>query len=76
MLQGIFPVIPTLSTHDGGLDLAAQQRVVRLALAAAADGVVFPGVAPEYNFRSAEERDELIKLVVDEVGGRVTAIPG
>lgn len=56
MLQGIFPVIPTLFTDDNALDLEAQRQVVQFALKAGSHGVVFPGVASEYDFLTPEER--------------------
>lgn len=76
MLQGIFPVIPTLFTDDNRIDHEAQRAVVKFALDAGAHGVVFPGVASEYNFLSAEERGELIALIADEVGERVPIVGG
>ena len=76
MLRGIFPVIPTLFTDDNRIDHEAQRAVVRFALNAGSHGVVFPGVASEYNFLSSEERGELIALVADEVGGRVPVVGG
>ena len=76
MLKGIFPVIPTLFRDDDKVDPGAVQSVVRFALDAGAHGVVFPGVASEYNFLSVEERGELMSVVFDEVGGRVPIIGG
>jgi 4-hydroxy-tetrahydrodipicolinate synthase len=76
MLQGIFPVVPTLFTNDNRLDLEAQRAVVRFALEAGAHGIVFPGVASEYNFLTPDERGELIALVAKEVGGRVPIVGG
>ena len=76
MLKGIFPVIPTLFTDDDTVDPGALRSVVRFALDAGAHGVVFPGVASEYNFLSVEERSELMSVVFDEVGGRVPIIGG
>jgi len=76
MLKGIFPVIPTLFTDDNALDLEAQRQVIRFALNAGAHGLVFPGVASEYNFLTPAERGELIALVADEVGDRVPIVGG
>ncbi|MGI9442422.1 MAG: dihydrodipicolinate synthase family protein [Rubripirellula sp.] len=76
MLKGIFPVIPTLFKDDDKVDPCAVRSVVRFALDAGAHGVVFPGVASEYNFLSVEERGELMSVVFDEVGGRVPIIGG
>ncbi|MDF1858685.1 MAG: dihydrodipicolinate synthase family protein [Verrucomicrobiales bacterium] len=76
MLQGIFPVIPTLFTDQDDPDFDAQRAVVRFALEAGAHGVVFPGVASEYNFLTPDERGALIALVAKEVDGRVPIVGG
>lgn len=76
MLQGIFPVLPTLFTVRNELDLAAQRRVLRFALDAGAHGLVFPGVASEYNHLSLPEREQLLALVAAEVGGKVPLVGG
>ncbi len=69
-------MIPTLFDQENQIDLTAQRKVTRYALDAGANGVVFPGVASEYNFLSLEERAELIKLVASEVNGKVPIIGG
>lgn len=76
MLQGIFPVLPTLFNARDELDLAAQRRVVRFALGAGAQGIVFPGVASEYSHLSLPEREELLALVAEEAGGKVPLVGG
>ena len=76
MLQGIFPVIPTLFTKDDTPDFDAQRRVIQFAINSGAHGLVFPGVASEYNFLTPEERGELISLVAGEVEGRVPIVGG
>ena len=76
MLQGIFPVIPTLFTPRNELDLAAQRRVLRFALEAGAHGVVFPGVASEYGHLTRPEREVLLALVAEEAAGRVPLVGG
>ena len=76
MIKGILPVIPTLFTDDDTVDPGALRSVVRFALDAGAHGIVFPGVASEYNFLSDEERGGLMSVVFDEVGGRVSIIGG
>ena len=76
MLKGIFPVIPTLFHDDDSVDPESIRNVVQFALKAGAHGVVFPGVASEYNFLSEAERGELMSVVFDEVGGRVPIIGG
>jgi len=76
VLQGIFPVIPTLFTARNELDLGAQRRVLRFALDAGAHGLVFPGVASEYSHLSLPEREQLLALVATEAAGRVPLVGG
>ena len=75
-LQGIFPVIPTLFDDHDRVDPESMKNVVRFALEAGAHGVVFPGVASEYNYLSPQERGELMAVVSEEVAGRVPIIGG
>jgi 4-hydroxy-tetrahydrodipicolinate synthase len=76
MLQGIFPVLPTLFTDDDKIDADAQRSVVHFALDSGAHGIVFPGVASEYNFLTPAERGELIALVAGEINGVVPLVGG
>ena len=75
-LKGIFPVIPSLFKEDNSLDIDAQRKVTRWALESGAHGVVFPGVASEYNYLSLEERAELLGVVCGEVGDAVPVVGG
>ncbi|MGI9474710.1 MAG: dihydrodipicolinate synthase family protein [Rubripirellula sp.] len=76
MIQGIFPVLPTPFADDDQIDIDAMRSIVQFALACGAHGVVFPGVASEYNFLTSEERGELMAVVNQEVAGRVPIIGG
>lgn len=76
MLHGIFPVIPTLFCDRNTLDLTAQRRVIRFALDAGANGLVFPGVASEYSHLSLPEREQLLSLVAGETAGKVPLVGG
>lgn len=76
MLTGIFPAIPTCFTDDGAIDPEAQKQVIRFAIEGGASGIVFPGVASEYNYLSAEERGVLIQVLIQEVDGRIPLIAG
>lgn len=76
MLQGILPVLPTPFLPDGAIDRVGMERIVDFALACGADGVVFPGFASEVDELKAEERTELLRLVVERVAGRVPVVAG
>lgn len=75
MLKGILPVLPTPFLADG-VDRDAMRRLVRFALDAGVDGVVFPGFASEVETLSPEERALLLGIVVDETAGRVPVVAG
>jgi 4-hydroxy-tetrahydrodipicolinate synthase len=70
LLSGVLPVLPTPFAADGAVDEAAMRRVVAFALAAGAHGLVFPGVASEFNFLSHDERTRLVRLVGAAAAGR------
>ncbi len=76
MLKGILPAIPTCFGPDGRIDKEAQIKVIQFVIKAGAHGIVFPGVASEYNYLSAVERIELMQLLVSEVDGRLPIVAG
>jgi 4-hydroxy-tetrahydrodipicolinate synthase len=76
MLKGILPAIPTCFTEDNEIDKEAQKKVIQFVIAAGAHGIVFPGLASEYNYLTSAERIELIKLLVSEVDGRLPIVAG
>ncbi|GHC76522.1 dihydrodipicolinate synthase family protein [Limoniibacter endophyticus] len=75
-LTGILPVLPTPFFVDGGIDPAAMRSIVRYALDAGVDGVVFPGFASEVETLTADERAELLEIVVQEAGGECPVVAG
>lgn len=76
MLLGVLPVLPTPFAAEGGIDTAAMARVTNFALEAGADGVVFPGVASEFDYLSAAERQTLVRVVGSTLAGRKPFIVG
>ncbi|WP_298486020.1 dihydrodipicolinate synthase family protein [uncultured Maribacter sp.] len=76
MLKGILPAIPTCFTDRGNINLEAQKKVIQFVISAGAHGIVFPGVASEYNFLTSKERIKLIKLLVSEVNGIIPIVAG
>jgi dihydrodipicolinate synthase/N-acetylneuraminate lyase len=75
-LSGILPVLPTPFTEEGGVDSAAMRRLVRFALDAGVDGVVFPGFASEVETLTADERETLLQVCVEEAGKAVPVVAG
>jgi dihydrodipicolinate synthase/N-acetylneuraminate lyase len=76
MLKGILPAIPTCFTNDNQIDKEAQKKVIQFVIAAGVHGIVFPGLASEYNYLTSGERIELIELLVSEVDGRLPIVAG
>lgn len=75
-LGGVYPVLPVLFTGDGQIDAPALEAVVDRLAAAGADGVVFPGLASEYDHLTLDERLALIARVGAAARGRLAFIVG
>ena len=75
-LSGVFPVLATPFHADLSVDDAGLAAVARYAIGAGADGVVFPGVASEYETLTPEERVRLVGLVAEVARGRVPLVVG
>jgi len=76
MLRGVLPVLPTVFHKDGEIDKEGVRAVLEYVLDAGVDGVVFPGLASEYDYLTRKERAELVALVGEWVAGRVPFIVG
>ncbi|AJP71129.1 dihydrodipicolinate synthase family protein [Sphingomonas hengshuiensis] len=75
-LHGVMPILPTIFTQSGAVDEAATRRVLDYIVASGAQGVVFPGLASEYDMLSVEERLHLTARVGEWLGGRVPFVVG
>ena len=75
-LSGVFHVLATPFHPGGAPDEAGLRSISRYVIGAGADGVVFPGVASEYDTLSADERFALSDLVADEARGKVAFVVG
>ena len=75
-LSGVLPILPTIFTPGGAIDEAGTRRVVEYIIAAGARGLVFPGLASEYETLSRDERLHMTRLIGDWVGKRVPFIVG
>lgn len=76
ILSGVFPIVPTPFDADGRPDEADLRRAVDFIVRAGADGLVFPGVASEFDTLSGDERARLADVVAEAVDGRVPWIVG
>lgn len=75
-IKGILPVLPTPFADNGSVDLDAMEKVTRFCIDAGASGLVFPGVASEYDHLSTEEQTELLKVVCQVADGEAPVICG
>jgi 4-hydroxy-tetrahydrodipicolinate synthase len=75
-LGGVFPVLPTIFTDRGDIDADGMRAVVDYVVASGVDGLVFPGLASEYDLLSLDEREAMIGLIGEAVAGRVRFVVG
>ncbi len=74
--HGIIPPLVTPFDNDGDVDAPALRAVVRYVLAGGVHGVFVAGSTGEAYAMSDEQRVEALKVVIDEVGGRVPVFAG
>lgn len=75
-LRGVLPILPTIFTASGAVDEAGMRRVLDYIVAAGAQGVVFPGLASEYDMLSPDERLHLTARIGEWLDGRVPFVVG
>lgn len=73
-LQGVFPIVATTFSDDGSLDPDSQRRLVNFLLEQGAHGLGLFGLASEGYTLLQEEREQLHRLIVKEVNGRVPVV--
>jgi len=75
-LRGIFPVLQTPLDGRDRIDDEALAHQVDFAVACGAHGVVYPVLGSEFQFLTDSERRRLVKLVVQQMAGRVPVVVG
>lgn len=75
-LTGVLPVLPTIFDSRGRIDEDGQKAVLEYVIASGADGVVFPGLASEWDQLSGEERSHLVERIGSWIDGRIGFIVG
>ncbi|MDH4137244.1 MAG: dihydrodipicolinate synthase family protein, partial [Anaerolineae bacterium] len=73
--KGIFPALVTPFTKDDEIDEAAYRALIRYVLPHV-DGVVPCGTTGEFVYLSEAEKQKVIEIAIDEVGGRVPVVAG
>ena len=75
-LAGVYPILATPFRADAKVDEADLRRLVDFIVAAGVDGLVFPGVASEFETLERAERLHLVEVVAAQVAGRVPLVIG
>ncbi|MBB3193250.1 dihydrodipicolinate synthase family protein [Roseateles terrae] len=73
-LKGVFPVVPTTFTADGGLDLDSQKRCVDFMIDAGSNGLCILANFSEQFVLGDDERETLTRSILEHVAGRVPVI--
>ena len=69
--RGVWPVVPTIFTDDGDLDLEGQKRALDCMVDQGSDGLCILANYSEQFLLSDEERETLARLCREHVAGRV-----
>jgi dihydrodipicolinate synthase/N-acetylneuraminate lyase len=75
-LAGVLPILPTIFTDSGAIDEAGTRRVLEYVVGAGASGIVFPGLASEYDTLTMDERLHMTAQVGHWVDGRIDFVVG
>ena len=75
-LTGVYPILATPFRADGTPDDGDLARLIDFIVAAHADGIVFPGVASEFETMTPDERRHLVDIVARQVAGRIPLVIG
>jgi dihydrodipicolinate synthase/N-acetylneuraminate lyase len=75
-LSGVLPILPTIFTASGAIDEIGTRRVLEYIVGAGGHGIVFPGLASEYDMLTREERLHLTQSMGEWIAGRVPFVVG
>jgi dihydrodipicolinate synthase/N-acetylneuraminate lyase len=72
--RGVFPVVPTIFTESGTLDLDGQRRCVDFMIDAGSNGLAILANFSEQFVLGDDEREVLTRAILEHVAGRVPVI--
>jgi len=75
-LSGVYPILATPFRADRAVDEADLLRLIDFIVSSRADGIVFPGVASEFETLEPDERTHLVGVVARQVAGRIPLVVG
>ena len=76
MIQGSIPALVTPMEEDGSLDFASLRRLVEFHIGQGTNGIVAVGTTGESATLDMEEHCEVLRVVVEQVKGRIPVIAG
>lgn len=76
LLRGVLPILPTIFRDNGVIDEAGTRRVLEYIVGSGAKGIVFPGLASEYDTLDRDERLHMTALIGEWIAGRVPFVVG
>ena len=72
--RGVWPVVPTIFTETGDLDLEGQRRAIDCMVDQGSDGLCILANYSEQFLLSDEERETLARACIEHVAGRIPVI--
>jgi len=72
--KGILPIAPTIFHDNGDLDIEGNRRVMDLMVDQGVDGICILANFSEQFLLTDEERDQVMRLSIEQVAGRVPVI--
>jgi 4-hydroxy-tetrahydrodipicolinate synthase len=75
-VEGILVPIVTPFAADGSVNLAALRQLVEHFVRAGVGGIVACGTTGEYYTLNESEREQVLRTVIETVGGRITTVAG
>jgi 4-hydroxy-tetrahydrodipicolinate synthase len=72
--RGVFPVVPTIFDDEGKLDLEGQKRCIDFMIDAGSNGLCILANFSEQFALADDERDAVVRVVMEHVAGRVPVI--
>lgn len=73
---GVYPAATTQFTADGGVDIAATQKVLTALVDDGVDGLIILGTCGENNSLLPDEKRAVMQAAAEAVGGRVPLVAG
>lgn len=74
--RGIFPYLVSPVTEDGKIKETVLRKLIEDLICSGVHGIVVLGSTGEFFYLDAEQKKRIVKIAVDQAGGRVPVIAG